>query len=124
MSRCHTRLPSPETISQLSRCAESCLRCSVLVVLLGPPLIYHGGCRLVPEEVVGPPLVDTAVYQPLMSLQNLERDAEQWYGSVRLGVLRRFILLWEGHDGSTVPGLWELDLRKHDVKNKQSQAVV
>ena len=30
------------------------LRCLVLVVLLGPPLIYHGGSRLVPEEDVGP----------------------------------------------------------------------
>ena len=28
----------------------------MLVVLLGPPLIYHGGSRLVPEEDVGPPL--------------------------------------------------------------------
>ena len=27
----------------------------VLVVLLGLPLIYHGGSRLVPEEAAGPP---------------------------------------------------------------------
>ena len=47
------QLSSPETIPQLSRCAGSCLRCLVLVVLLGPPLIYHDGSRLAPEEAVG-----------------------------------------------------------------------
>ena len=53
----HIQLSSPETLPQLSHCAESCLRCLVvLIVLLGPPLIYHGGSRLVAEEGVGPPL--------------------------------------------------------------------
>ena len=55
-TRCHMRLSSPETLTQLSGCGESCLRCLVLFVLLGPPLIYHDGSRLVPEEAVCPPL--------------------------------------------------------------------
>ena len=50
------QLSSPETLPQLSRCADSCLRCIVLVVLLGPPLIYHDGSQLVPDEAVGPSL--------------------------------------------------------------------
>ena len=40
----------------ISRCAESCIRCLVLVVLRGPSLIYHGGNRLVLKEAVDPPL--------------------------------------------------------------------
>ena len=47
VTQCHMQLSSPETLPQLyrcagnclPRCAESCLRCLVLVVLLGPPLI-------------------------------------------------------------------------------------
>ena len=66
------QLSNPETLPLLSHCAESCFRCLMLVVLLGPPLIYHGGSQLVPEEAVGPLRVDAAVYQPL---QNLDRDA-------------------------------------------------
>ena len=57
--RCHKvsyGAASPETLPQLSRCAESFLRSLVLVVLLGPPLIYHDGSRLVPDEGVDPPL--------------------------------------------------------------------
>ena len=68
------QLSSPETLPQLSRCAESCLQCFVLVVLLGPPLTCHDGSRLVPEEAVPNPWVDAAVYQPL---HNIERNAEQ-----------------------------------------------
>ena len=91
------RLSGAETLPQLSHCAESCLRCGVLVVLPGAPLIYHGGSRIVPEEAV----VDAAVYQPI---QNLERDAEQRDESIRLGggVLCRFIWFWEGHDGAWI----------------------
>ena len=43
--RYHMLLPSPESLPPLSRCAESCLRCIVLVVLPGTQLIYHGGSR-------------------------------------------------------------------------------
>ena len=49
------QLSSPETLPQPSHCSESCLRCLVLVVLLGPPLIDHGESRLIHEEAVGPP---------------------------------------------------------------------
>ena len=37
----------------ISRCAESCIRCLVLVVLRGPSLIYHGGNRLVLKSCAG-----------------------------------------------------------------------
>ena len=51
------QLSSPETLPHISRCAETCLQCIVLVMLLGPPLIYHDdGSRRVPEKAVGPPL--------------------------------------------------------------------
>ena len=58
--RCHmlsryADVRSINTIPALSL-SESCLRCIVLVVLLDPPLLYHGGSQLVPEEAVGPPL--------------------------------------------------------------------
>ena len=49
------QLSSPETLPQLSFCADSCLRCLVLVVLLGPPLTYHDESRSIPEEAMGPP---------------------------------------------------------------------
>ena len=106
------RLSGAETLPQLSHCAESCLRCGVLVVLPGAPLIYHGGSRFVPEEAV----VDAAVYQPI---QNIERDAEQRDGSIRLGGggLVQVYLVLGGSRRS-------LDLRIHDVKNEHSQAVV
>ena len=68
------QLSSPDTLPQLSRCTERCVRCIVSVVLLGKPLIYHGESRLVPAEAVDLHWVDAAVYQPL---HNLERDAEQ-----------------------------------------------
>ena len=56
---CHTvsyAAARSRNTTQLYRYAESCLRCIVLVVLLGPPLIYHDGSRLVPVEAVDPPL--------------------------------------------------------------------
>ena len=57
--RCHmlsyADVRSINTIPAFSL-SESFLRSLVSVVLLGPPLIYHGGSRLVPEEAVGPPL--------------------------------------------------------------------
>ena len=56
--RCHTvsyAAVKSRNTTQPSHCSESCIRCLVLVVLRGPPLIYHGGSRLVPEEAVGPP---------------------------------------------------------------------
>ena len=68
------QLSGPETLPQLSRCAESYLRFLVFVVLPGPPLIYYDGKQLdlFPGKLCIHHWVDAAVYQ---HLHNLERGA-------------------------------------------------
>ena len=65
--------------------------------------------------------VDGVVCQPL---KNLERDAEKLDGSVRLGVLRKFISLWVVTTVARRQVFGSFDLRKHDVKNEHSTALV
>ena len=113
------QLSSPETLPQLSRCAESCLQCIALVVLLAPPLIYHGESRFVPEEAVTSGSMRLCIN--LSRILNGTQSSEM--GLVLLGVFGLF-----GFGRATTVArrqvFGSLDLRKHDVKNEHSQAVV
>ena len=131
-TRCHAvsyaAVKSRNTPPDFLRCAGSCLRCLVLVVLPGPRLIYHGGNRLVPEEAVGPPQgrcgcaeckhsYNTPSFsRTLNGTQSSETglfDSASFAGLFGFGrattVVRRQVF------GS-------LNLRKHDVKNEHRHA--
>ena len=73
--RYHIQLSSPETLPQHSRCAESCIRCLVvLIVLLGPPFDLS---RRKPACSRGSCGSITGSIRLSIPLQNLEPDAEQ-----------------------------------------------
>ena len=104
-------LSSPETLPQPSCCAESCLRCIVLVVLLGPPLMitYYFLFFQVASAT-------STRYGLSRGLLGLEYDRINISGSdsdsVRRGALCRFVWFGEGQDGSSAPGLRELGSSK------------
>ena len=115
------QLSSPETLTQLSRCAEIYLRCLELVLLLGPPLIYHDGSRLVPEEAVGPPLGRCGCVSTSRILNGTQCSEMGLYG---LGSCAGLFGFWSATTVERRQVFGSLDLRKHDVKNEHSQAVV
>ena len=110
-------------LSQLARCAESCLRYIVLVVLLGPPLIYHGGSRLVSEGAVDPPL-DRCGCVPTSPESWTGRRAVRWVCSCDLGSCTRLFGFGMATTLARRQVFGSVALRKHYVKNEHSQAVV
>ena len=109
------QLSNPETRPQLSRCAECCLRCLVLVVLLGPPLIYHdGSCGATTGSMqlcINLSRILNGTQSSEMGLYDLG-SCSGLFGFGRATALARRQVF-----GS-------LDLRKHDVRNEHSQAFV
>ena len=115
---CHVQLP------QLSHCAESCLRCIVLVVRVTwstvdqprrKPACSRGSC--------GSTTGSMRLCINLSRILNLTQSSEM--GLYELGSCAG--LFGFGRRATTVARrqvFGSLDLRKHDVKNEHSQAVV
>ena len=96
------QLSSPETLPQLSRCAESCLLCIVLVVL-------HDQSRRKPACSRGSRGSTTGSMRLCINLSRILNGTQSSeMGMYDLGSCAGFFGFWEGHEGSTAPCLREL----------------